>query len=178
MSVEYGRCEVCGKEGPLTRTYRHFPGLECDCCHDSHFDFVRHCPTCIPPKCNTLKVVLTLEQAKLYSEILSAHRKLGIPNITVSVGDTVWYIGLNNYTTPTPFQDKVYELNFEYFRTYEGLFSYDAIGSRIFLTEEDAWAEINKQMKTYGNKDDIANWPEWKKRAAKAGYELGKDYDE
>lgn len=54
-NVEWGKCEICGKEGPLERTYFYYPIL-CECCGSKdkdgqkrHFEMVRHCKDCPAP---------------------------------------------------------------------------------------------------------------------------------
>lgn len=49
---EYGKCEVCGKEAYLSRTYFYYP-IHCECCgskdkdgQKQHFVMVRHCDKC------------------------------------------------------------------------------------------------------------------------------------
>lgn len=61
-SVEYGKCEICGKETTLNRTYFHY-GFMCDCHNKDHFDFVRHCKDCVPKPPERTKVMFTREQA-------------------------------------------------------------------------------------------------------------------
>ena len=39
---EHGKCEVCGKEGPICRTYIHFDH-KCDCHSPNHFMIIFHC---------------------------------------------------------------------------------------------------------------------------------------
>ena len=67
---EYGKCEICGKEAPLERTYFYYP-IHCECCGNKdkdgqkrHFEMVRHCKDCpapipaaIYPMCKSLDVV-------------------------------------------------------------------------------------------------------------------------
>lgn len=49
---EYGKCEICGKEANLERTYFYYP-IHCECCgsedkngQKQHFVMVRHCSDC------------------------------------------------------------------------------------------------------------------------------------
>lgn len=49
---EYGKCEICGQETYLTRTYFYYP-IHCECCgskdnegQKQHFEMVRHCYKC------------------------------------------------------------------------------------------------------------------------------------
>lgn len=53
--IEYGKCEICGKEAPLERTYFDYP-IHCECCgskdkdgQKQHFEMVRHCEKCPVP---------------------------------------------------------------------------------------------------------------------------------
>lgn len=52
-AVEIGKCDICGKEARLERTYFEY-AISCDCCvsqHEgkpTHFEMVRHCSECIP----------------------------------------------------------------------------------------------------------------------------------
>ena len=53
--IEYGKCEICGKEAPLERTYFYYP-IHCECCgskdkdgQKQHFVMVRHCKDCPAP---------------------------------------------------------------------------------------------------------------------------------
>lgn len=53
--IEWGKCEICGKEGPLERTYFYYP-VHCECCgskdkdgQKQHFVLVRHCDKCPAP---------------------------------------------------------------------------------------------------------------------------------
>lgn len=52
--IEFGKCEICGKETQLERTYFYYP-IYCECCgskdekgQDQHFEMVRHCKNCVP----------------------------------------------------------------------------------------------------------------------------------
>ena len=52
-AIEFGKCDICGKEAQLERTYFEY-AISCDCCvakHEDepvHFEMVRHCSECIP----------------------------------------------------------------------------------------------------------------------------------
>lgn len=50
-SIEWGRCEICGKETQLERTYFYYP-IHCECCgnkENRHFEMIRHCKKCPAP---------------------------------------------------------------------------------------------------------------------------------
>lgn len=55
--VEFGKCECCGKETSLMRTYFHYD-IKCECCSPTHFEFVKHCSDCVPqePEFTKIKV--------------------------------------------------------------------------------------------------------------------------
>ena len=55
--MEYGKCEVCGKENSLTRTYYHY-NIKCECHSPTHFVVVKHCRGCIPKPPREIKVYL------------------------------------------------------------------------------------------------------------------------
>ena len=51
--IEFGNCDICGKEAPLSRTYFIYD-IHCECCgckedgRDMHSELVRHCKNCVP----------------------------------------------------------------------------------------------------------------------------------
>ncbi len=65
--IEFGKCEVCGKEAQLQRTYWHY-AIKCECHSPSHFEMKRHCADCVPTEPTTTKISLrtdTLEKGRL-----------------------------------------------------------------------------------------------------------------
>ena len=46
-NVEFGKCEICGKETILKRTYFMYH-IKCECHSPNHFELVRHCDNCTP----------------------------------------------------------------------------------------------------------------------------------
>lgn len=71
--IEYGKCEICGNEGPLERTYFYYP-VHCDCCGSKdrngqkrHFVMVRHCERCAPAIPRNIKVRLLDHDGKGYT---------------------------------------------------------------------------------------------------------------
>ena len=52
-SQEFGKCDICGKEAVLSRTYFYYD-IHCQCCgckedgRDMHFECVHHCKDCVP----------------------------------------------------------------------------------------------------------------------------------
>ena len=54
---EFGRCEICGKDSYLERTYFHYD-IECECHSPKHFELVRHCKDCrgIEPRVTTIRL--------------------------------------------------------------------------------------------------------------------------
>lgn len=55
MDSEFGKCEICGKESNLQRTYFHY-GVECKCHSQNRFEMVRHCANCKPEEPKTTKM--------------------------------------------------------------------------------------------------------------------------
>ena len=64
--VEFGRCDVCKKDGPLVRTYWHYP-IACECHGPTHNEMRRHCNTCVPQ--TPLYTEITVSTAKLLDPI-------------------------------------------------------------------------------------------------------------
>lgn len=60
----YGKCGVCGKEGPLTRTYFRYKGINCECCSPEHSELVDHHIECIPKEPRYTKVSVKTEDLK------------------------------------------------------------------------------------------------------------------
>lgn len=46
-SIEFGKCDICGKEDNLGRTCFEYD-IKCDCHSPRHFELVVHCKDCIP----------------------------------------------------------------------------------------------------------------------------------
>lgn len=61
--IEFGKCDICGKEAPLERTYFIYD-IHCQCCgcihdgRDMHFKLVRHCKDCVPGVPRVIKPLL------------------------------------------------------------------------------------------------------------------------
>jgi hypothetical protein len=55
--VEHGKCEVCGIEGPLDRTYFRY-AIQCECHSPQHFELVRHCKNCVPKEPKETKITI------------------------------------------------------------------------------------------------------------------------
>ena len=54
---EYGKCDLCGKESVLARTYFDYP-IKCECHSPRHFEMVKHCDDCVPKMPKDIKVKL------------------------------------------------------------------------------------------------------------------------
>lgn len=61
--IMYGKCEVCGKEGTLTRTYYYY-NIKCECHSPNHFEIVDHHIACIPKEPRETKIVFKTENLK------------------------------------------------------------------------------------------------------------------
>lgn len=53
--IEFGTCDICGKESEFERTYFYYP-IHCECCgskdkdgQKQHFELVLHCKDCPTP---------------------------------------------------------------------------------------------------------------------------------
>lgn len=72
MNIEFGKCEICGNETSLDRTYFRYD-IQCECHSPRHFELVRHCNKCVPvePKVTQLTI-----KTDVLNKIL-----LNLPNI-------------------------------------------------------------------------------------------------
>lgn len=61
--VEYGICDECGEEGPVSRKYYRY-NILCECHSPQHFDMVRHCNGCIPTEPIVTTVSIKTETLK------------------------------------------------------------------------------------------------------------------
>lgn len=61
--IEYGKCNVCGKDGQLERTYFHYP-VKCECHSPSHFELICHHKGCKPQEPRYTKVEFKTEDLK------------------------------------------------------------------------------------------------------------------
>lgn len=60
---EWGKCEICGKEGALQRT-RFYYAVKCECHNHSHSEFVRHCENCAAVEPKETRLVISTEELK------------------------------------------------------------------------------------------------------------------
>ena len=70
--IEFGKCEICGKETGLERTYFYYP-IHCECCgskdsngQDQHFELVIHCKDCPAPIPNEIHPLCKAMDGKDY----------------------------------------------------------------------------------------------------------------
>ena len=64
--IEYGECELCGRDAQLYRTYWRY-NIKCECHSPSHFEMKVHCATCTPAEPINTKIILktaTIEKEK------------------------------------------------------------------------------------------------------------------
>ena len=60
---EFGKCDICGEEAVLGRTYFIY-SIPCECCgckedgKDMHFELVHHCDKCVPDVPRTIRPML------------------------------------------------------------------------------------------------------------------------
>lgn len=99
-SVEYAKCEVCGVEGPLERTYFQY-AIKCECHSPNHFEMVRHCRKCIPVEPSVTEVTLRtdeLKKAKWHSFDNTVAVCDSIDLSGAKEGDKFWTIELGDAT--------------------------------------------------------------------------------
>ena len=70
--IEFGKCEICGKETSLERTYFYYP-IHCECCGSKdkdgqkrHFEIVHHCKDCPAPMPKELHPLIKALDGKEY----------------------------------------------------------------------------------------------------------------
>lgn len=74
-AIEIGKCDICGKEAQLERTYFEY-AISCDCCvakHEGkpvHFEMVRHCSECIPSLPTEIHPYIKAMDGKSYRAII------------------------------------------------------------------------------------------------------------
>jgi hypothetical protein len=73
---EYGKCDICKKEGPLERTYFQYD-IKCECHSPNHFELIIHCKNCRPIEPKTTKIILKTEKL--------SKRKIKLQNINKSI---------------------------------------------------------------------------------------------
>ena len=58
---EWGKCNYCGSEGPINRTYFKY-NIKCKCHTPEHFTIVWHCDNCEPKDPGIGKIQLSNEE--------------------------------------------------------------------------------------------------------------------
>ena len=46
-NIEYGICDICGREANLQRKYYHF-NIKCECHLPKHSEMIKYCSDCVP----------------------------------------------------------------------------------------------------------------------------------
>lgn len=46
-NIEYGICDICGREANLQRKYYHF-NIKCECHLPTHSEMIKYCSDCVP----------------------------------------------------------------------------------------------------------------------------------
>jgi hypothetical protein len=76
-SIEWGKCEICGKEDQLERTYFYY-SIHCECCgskdengQNRHFEMVRHCRKCPAPMPKEIHPLYKAMDGKTYRASIS-----------------------------------------------------------------------------------------------------------
>ena len=70
--IEFGTCDICGKETELERTYFYYP-IHCECCgskdkdgQKQHFVMVAHCKDCPAPMPTSIHPLCKAMDGKSY----------------------------------------------------------------------------------------------------------------
>jgi hypothetical protein len=80
-SNEFGKCEVCGREGIVNRTYFHYD-IPCECHGEKHFEIAWHCATCTPKEPELVSISVKTEALKQIGKVTVAQ---GIAAITAEL---------------------------------------------------------------------------------------------
>lgn len=67
--MEFGTCEICGRESYLTRTSFKYD-IKCECHSPYHFDLFIHCAACKPTKPKETKVILKTESLREITNVV------------------------------------------------------------------------------------------------------------
>lgn len=70
--VFYGKCEVCGKETSLQRTFYVY-NVSCECHHGMHSERVNHCKDCKPEEPKETRITMDTKKLKL---IINKHESM------------------------------------------------------------------------------------------------------
>ena len=68
-SAEYGKCEICGVDTFIERTYFRY-NIKCECHSPYHFELVRHCSNCVPIEPRITKIELNCNYLKSLSDAI------------------------------------------------------------------------------------------------------------
>lgn len=86
--IEYGSCDICKTQGPLSRKYYRYD-VKCECCNakdDDHLEIIRHCSECDPRPPRQISVMIAPQDAyeepheTRYSEALHVLKDTGGDN--------------------------------------------------------------------------------------------------
>ena len=75
--VEYGKCEMCGREADLQRRYYEF-NVKCECHSPRHFELVKYCSDCIP-------IMPTETTIEIYNHVDDKVKKITIDTETLKL---------------------------------------------------------------------------------------------
>lgn len=143
--IEFGKCEICGKEAPLERTY-FFYNIKCGCHSPQHFELVIHCADCIPKMPSIIHPMIKAMDGKEYRTTIVNILPIDIsgayiidkpiiqePRWRATVGGEYFYIGEN----------------FVVQRCFDFRHEYDNVKYKCgnyFRTEKDAAKGLNRLL--------------------------------
>jgi hypothetical protein len=64
-SIEFGKCDICGKDSPLQRTYFKYD-IKCECHSPNHFELICHCNECVPVEPKETTIILKTFDLKFW----------------------------------------------------------------------------------------------------------------
>ena len=94
--VEFGKCDMCGKEAPLMRKYYYYD-IRCECHGPVHFELVCHCADCKPAEPSMTNVRVSTKELRRAIDMeggFNLRELYVVPDQSITDLDTIRYIAL------------------------------------------------------------------------------------
>lgn len=149
--IEWGKCDICGKEAALNRKYFYYP-IKCECHAPQHFEIVWHCANCEPKEPLETKIRLKTDALKKLAQYEDLEEQGLLVRLPCKVGDTVYGIyndlDLGICIKANTVTEITYDENgTKIFGSSNGwvtVIREDDFGKTVFLTREEAEAALRK----------------------------------
>ena len=93
-NIEYGICDICGREANLQRKYYHF-NIKCECHLPTHSEMIKYCSDCVPlrPAETTIEIFDPIDEKIKNPDGLDCaalrHWRLQLGSGQPSIGQTI-----------------------------------------------------------------------------------------